>query len=126
MKTTTPVKTTTTSFSNRLTSKNASNSSSFKIDGAKGPKTMKDLQLPKFTKTDNPSFKKNIKKLQTVRKGAAKTYKPKAIAKTGRNVVKFLTKLGPKGKAAAAVVGLGLGAYALTKSKFGGGGGAAA
>ena len=31
---------------------------SFKIDGATGPKTMDDVQLPKFNKTDNPSYKK--------------------------------------------------------------------
>ena len=31
---------------------------SFKIDGAEGPKTMDDVKLPNFNKTDNPSFKK--------------------------------------------------------------------
>ena len=123
----TPVKTTTPSFSNRLTGKTGSQMfNQNTINKGKPSVTSGGPQLPKFNQTDNPSFKKNIKKLQTVRKGAAKTYKPKAIAKTGRNVVKFLSKLGPKGKAAAAVVGLGLGAYALTKSKFGGGGGAVA
>ena len=83
-------------------------------------------QLPNFTKTDNPSFLKKLKpkKLQTVRsygdpRDIVKTYKPSATKKFGSKLVKGLSKLGPKGKAAAAVVGLGLGAYALTKAKFG-------
>ena len=83
-------------------------------------------ELPKFNKTDNPSFLKKLKpkKLQTVRsygdpRDIVKTYKPAAAKKFGSKLVKGLSKLGPKGKAAAAVVGLGLGAYALTKAKFG-------
>ena len=86
-------------------------------------------ELPKFNNTDNPSFLRNLKKikpkkLQTVRsygdpRDIVKTYKPAAAKKFGSKLVKGLSKLGPKGKAAAAVVGLGLGAYALTKAKFG-------
>ena len=67
---------------------------------------------------------KKLKKLKTVRsygdpRDIVKTYKPAAAKKFGSKLVKGLSKLGPKGKAAAAVVGLGLGAYALTKAKFG-------
>ena len=120
-------------FTNRLTSnnpssfKNVSNDPSFKIKNT--TKTTGEPKLPKFNKTDNPSFnrifkKLKPKKLQTVRsygdpRDIVKTYKPAAAKKFGSKLVKGLSKLGPKGKAAAAVVGLGLGAYALTKAKFG-------
>ena len=117
-------------FTNRLTSnnpssfKNVSNDPSFKIKNT--TKTTGEPKLPKFNKTDNPSFLKKLKpkKLQTVRsygdpRDIVKTYKPAAAKKFGSKLVKGLSKLGPKGKAAAAVVGLGLGAYALTKAKFG-------
>ena len=42
---------------------------------------------------------------------------PKKSKTFGKSAMKFLTKLGPKGKAAAALVGLGVGAYALTRDK---------
>ena len=42
---------------------------------------------------------------------------PKNSKTFGKSAMKFLTKLGPKGKAAAALVGLGVGAYALTRDK---------
>ena len=42
---------------------------------------------------------------------------PKKPKTFGKSAMKFLTKLGPKGKAAAALVGLGVGAYALTRDK---------
>ena len=117
-------------FTNRLRTnkpssfKNVSNDPSFKIKNT--TKTTGEPKLPKFNKTDNPSFLKKLKpkKLQTVRsygdpRDIVKTYKPSATKKFGSKLVKGLSKLGPKGKAAAAVVGLGLGAYALTKAKFG-------
>ena len=116
-------------FTNRLTSNNPSSfknvsDPSFKIKNT--TKTTGEPKLPKFNKTDNPSFLKKLKpkKLKTVRsygdpRDIVKTYKPAAAKKFGSKLVKGLSKLGPKGKAAAAVVGLGLGAYALTKAKFG-------
>ena len=124
-------------FTNRLTNKKSkvsiNSTTSDKFDLRKNPlpqgkpgKVTGEPKLPKFNKTDNPSFLKKLKpkKLQTVRsygdpRDIVKTYKPSATKKFGSKLVKGLSKLGPKGKAAAAVVGLGLGAYALTKAKFG-------
>ena len=124
-------------FTNRLTNKKSkvsiNSTTSDKFDLRKNPlpqgkpgKVTGEPKLPKFNKTDNPSFLKKLKpkKLQTVRsygdpRDIVKTYKPAAAKKFGSKLVKGLSKLGPKGKAAAAVVGLGLGAYALTKAKFG-------
>ena len=127
-------------FTNRLTNKKTkvsiNSTTSDKFDLRKNPlpqgkpgKVTGEPKLPKFNKTDNPSFNRIFKKikpkkLQTVRsygdpRDIVKTYKPAAAKKFGSKLVKGLSKLGPKGKAAAAVVGLGLGAYALTKAKFG-------
>ena len=127
-------------FTNRLTNKKSkvsiNSTTSDKFDLRKNPlpqgkpgKVTGEPKLPKFNKTDNPSFNRIFKKikpkkLQTVRsygdpRDIVKTYKPAAAKKFGSKLVKGLSKLGPKGKAAAAVVGLGLGAYALTKAKFG-------
>ena len=127
-------------FTNRLTNKKSkvsiNSTTSDKFDLRKNPlpqgkpgKVTGEPKFPKFNKTDNPSFNRIFKKikpkkLQTVRsygdpRDIVKTYKPAAAKKFGSKLVKGLSKLGPKGKAAAAVVGLGLGAYALTKAKFG-------
>ena len=127
-------------FTNRLTNKKSkvsiNSTTSDKFDLRKNPlpqgkpgKVTGEPKLPKFNKTDNPSFNRIFKKikpkkLQTVRsygdpRDIVKTYKQAAAKKFGSKLVKGLSKLGPKGKAAAAVVGLGLGAYALTKAKFG-------
>ena len=124
-------------FTNRLTNKKSkvsiNSTTSDKFDLRKNPlpqgkpgKVTGEPKLPKFNKTDNPSFNRIFKKikpkkLQTVRsygdpRDIVKTYKPAAAKKFGSKLVKGLSKLGPKGKAAAAVVGLGLGAYALTKA----------
>ena len=75
-----------------------------------------------------PDYKRILNFTKTP--GGSQTYKPatsipknvtgamSAKTKTfGKSAMKFLTKLGPKGKAAAALVGLGVGAYALTRDK---------
>jgi len=75
-----------------------------------------------------PDYKRILNFVKTP--GGSQTYKPSTpITKMatsampvkpktfGKSAMKFLTKLGPKGKAAAALVGLGVGAYALTRDK---------
>ena len=91
---------------------------------AQGQKVLLKTEHLKWPGVDLLGKKLKPKKLQTVRsygdpRDIVKTYKPAAAKKFGSKLVKGLSKLGPKGKAAAAVVGLGLGAYALTKAKFG-------
>tara|TARA_B100002019_G_C20837099_1_gene388060 strand:- start:51 stop:569 length:519 start_codon:yes stop_codon:yes gene_type:complete len=125
------VKKTKPTFTNRLRTNNPSSFSNLKPNANVKPNPF-DKLLKNYQKNleKNPEIgginkvDKKLKKLKTVRsygdpRDIVKTYKPSATKKFGSKLVKGLSKLGPKGKAAAAVVGLGLGAYALTKSKFG-------
>ena len=125
------VKKTKPTFTNRLTTNKPSSFSNLKPNANVKPNPF-DKLLKNYQKNleKNPEIgginkvDKKLKKLKTVRsygdpRDIVKTYKPAAAKKFGSKLVKGLSKLGPKGKAAAAVVGLGLGAYALTKAKFG-------
>ena len=125
------VKKTKPTFTNRLRTNNPSSFSNLKPNANVKPNPF-DKLLKNYQKNleKNPEIgginkvDKKLKKLKTVRsygdpRDIVKTYKPAAAKKFGSKLVKGLSKLGPKGKAAAAVVGLGLGAYALTKAKFG-------
>ena len=125
------VKKTKPTFTNRLRTNNPSSFSNLKPNANVKPNPF-DKLLKNYQKNleKNPEIggvnnvNKKLKKLKTVRsygdpRDIVKTYKPAAAKKFGSKLVKGLSKLGPKGKAAAAVVGLGLGAYALTKAKFG-------
>ena len=125
------VKKTKPTFTNRLRTNKPSSFSNVKSNANVKPNPF-DKLLKNYQKNleKNPEIgginkvDKKLKKLKTVRsygdpRDIVKTYKPSATKKIGSKLVKGLSKLGPKGKAAAAVVGLGLGAYALTKAKFG-------
>jgi hypothetical protein len=125
------VKKTKPTFTNRLRTNKPSSFSNVKSNANVKPNPF-DKLLKNYQKNleKNPEIgginkvDKKLKKLKTVRsygdpRDIVKTYKPSATKKFGSKLVKGLSKLGPKGKAAAAVVGLGLGAYALTKAKFG-------
>ena len=125
------VKKTKPTFTNRLTTNKPSSFSNLKPNANVKPNPF-DKLLKNYQKNleKNPEIgginkvDKKLKKLKTARsygdpRDIVKTYKPAAAKKFGSKLVKGLSKLGPKGKAAAAVVGLGLGAYALTKAKFG-------
>ena len=125
------VKKTKPTFTNRLRTNKPSSFSNVKSNANVKPNQF-DRIIKNYQKNleKNPeiggvnNINKKLKKLKTVRsygdpRDIVKTYKPSATKKFGSKLVKGLSKLGPKGKAAAAVVGLGLGAYALTKAKFG-------
>jgi hypothetical protein len=125
------VKKTKPTFTNRLRTNKSSSFSNVKLNPNVKPNKFDNI-IKNYQKNleKNPEIggvnkvDKKLKKLKTVRsygdpRDIVKTYKPAAAKKFGSKLVKGLSKLGPKGKAAAAVVGLGLGAYALTKAKFG-------
>ena len=76
------------------------------IKGAKGPTSMKDVQLPQFSKTDSPSFKLSSKG-QRVASKIPKAFRGKGFAKVGKAILK-----NPYVATAAAV---GIGGYAAYK-----------
>ena len=76
------------------------------IKGAKGPTSMKDVQLPQFSKTDSPSFKLSSKG-QRVASKIPKAFRGKGFAKVGKAILK-----NPYIATAAAV---GIGGYAAYK-----------
>ena len=76
------------------------------IKGAKGPTSMKDVDLPQFTKTDSPSFKLSPKG-QRVASKIPKAFRGKGFAKVGKAILK-----NPYVATAAAV---GIGGYAAYK-----------
>ena len=86
---------------------------SFKISGAKGPSSMKDVKLPQFSKAESPSFKLSPKGQKFASK-IPKALRGKTAAKIGKAALKVpgLSAVAGVGLAAAA----GYGAYKAFKN----------
>ena len=72
-----------------------------KIKGAKGPKSMKDVKLPKFKDTDNPKFKKEEVEVEEGYKEIDKAKENRMYRRAGNLARKSLSSTGAKKKEAA-------------------------